>query len=66
MEIWLNFKAWEEDPNKFVSRSEVKDMPCYPNDGSIQVIDGVLVVKFQETEEEMPDNPDLNSHGQGS
>ena len=51
MEIWLNFKAWEEEPEHFTTLSEVKAMPCYPNDGSIQIIDGVLVVKFQDIEE---------------
>ena len=51
MEIWLNFKAWEEEPERFTILPEVKAMPCYPNDGSIQIIDSVLVVKFQDIEE---------------
>lgn len=51
MEIWLNFKAWEEEPERFITMPEVKEMPCYPNDDSIQIIDGVLVVKFQKIEE---------------
>ena len=51
MEIWLNFKAWEEKPTRFMTLPEVKNMSCYPNDGSIKVVDGVLVVKFQEIED---------------
>lgn len=29
---------------------DIADMPCYPNEGSIRVIDDVIVVKFQEQE----------------
>ena len=40
-----------EDPNHDTEVSdmpEVKEMPVYPNDGSIQIIDDMLVVKMGE------------------
>ena len=30
----------------FASHPEVKEMPCYPDEGSIKIIDDVLVIKF--------------------
>ena len=29
-------------------KEQIQSMPLYPEDGSVQVIDGVVVVKFQE------------------
>ena len=46
MEIWGLFRAWETDSSKFEYLPEVQNMPSYPNDGSITIIDGTLVVKF--------------------
>ena len=28
--------------------AEVQEMPCYPTDGSVRIIDGVVVFKFSE------------------
>ena len=46
MEQWSLFKAWETDPDEFISLPEVQKMPSYPNEGSIRVINDTLVVKF--------------------
>lgn len=51
MEMWCGFKASEvseETMEEYKSMPEVQQMPAYPYDGSIKVIDGVLVVKFAE------------------
>lgn len=33
---------------KIKEHSEVKKMPCYPDDGSVRIIDNIVVVKFAE------------------
>ncbi len=48
-----NEKMTIEDPNEDTSISdmpEVKAMPCYPNEGSIAIIDNKVIVKMGETE----------------
>lgn len=40
--------ASQEDIEELQSRSDVKAMPCYPNDGSIQVIDDTIVLKLED------------------
>lgn len=40
----LNPKVIEEDEYKNINKT--KDMPHYPDDGSIKIIDGVVVVKY--------------------
>ncbi|MDO4485157.1 MAG: glucosyltransferase domain-containing protein [Bacillota bacterium] len=40
-------EKWEE----YMKRQEVKEMPVYPEDGSIREIDGIVVVKLGNTEE---------------
>ena len=37
-----------EDTKELELMSEVQNMPCYPNDGSIRVLKGIVVVKFSE------------------
>lgn len=37
-----------EELNRLLGNESVRNMPCYPNDGSIQVIDDVIVVKLEE------------------
>ena len=44
IENWTGFAP--EINYAFASHPEVKEMPCYPDQGSIKVIDDVLVVKF--------------------
>lgn len=55
---WIYSYIGYETP--YVSREEgvalsqdprVKQMPCWPSEGSIQIVDDVVVVKFQETDE---------------
>ena len=46
LRIWCNFSPHEIDQSYFVDLPEVKAMPHYPNDGSIRIIDGTVVVKF--------------------
>lgn len=36
----------DEDEAYFKGLSEVKEMPCYPNEGAIKIIDDTVVVKF--------------------
>lgn len=51
MDMWCGFRAPEvsaEVANEYKAMPEVQQMPCYPYDGSLKVIDGVLVIKFAE------------------
>jgi len=32
-----------------MENEEVKEMPCYPDDGAIRIIDGVVVVKLTDS-----------------
>lgn len=48
---WCGFSPQEVDFTKreeLEMLEEVQDMPIYPNDGSIRIIDGILVVKMTE------------------
>ncbi len=38
----------DEDEERFSSDPRVLKMPCYPDDGSIELIDGVVVVKLED------------------
>ncbi|MBR4314993.1 MAG: glucosyltransferase domain-containing protein [Lachnospiraceae bacterium] len=47
LEYYSGFKAWTFHINdKSFNTDIVIDMPCYPNDGSIRVIDKRIIVKF--------------------
>ncbi len=49
---WLNVpieEPAEELSIEIAASEEFKAMPLYPNDGSVRIIDGVVVVKMQET-----------------
>ncbi len=39
-----------EELERLTEKEEVRNMTCYPDDGSIQVIDDVIVIKLEETE----------------
>lgn len=41
-----------DETKALMERQEVKDMPCYPDDGSICIMDEIIVVKMSEYEEE--------------
>ena len=43
----------EEMEEEVITWQEVKEMPKYPNEGSIRKVRGVIVVKLQETAERM-------------
>ena len=48
---WLNFPVEEPEEETMMAISnaqEFQDMPLYPTQGSVQVLDGRVVVKFQE------------------
>lgn len=42
--------APEETIEELEQREEVQSMPCYPDDGSIAIIDDIIVVKLQDTD----------------
>ncbi|MCD8249934.1 MAG: glucosyltransferase domain-containing protein [Lachnospiraceae bacterium] len=46
MKIWCNFDPETLDASEYEELPEVQEMPCYPDSGSIQMIDGVIEVKF--------------------
>lgn len=48
MELWCGYAPDLGDEAIFEGNEEVADMTCFPNDGSIKVIDGYVVVKFAE------------------
>ena len=48
LEIWCAFKPPMANPEDYVNLPQVKAMPCYPDAGSIQIVNGTLVVKFWE------------------
>lgn len=59
----LTFK-YEDFITDFVKNEQIEQMPVYPAEGSIQVIDGILVVNFIETHinasiEQVGDNLEL-------
>ena len=48
MEMHCGFSPEWVAAEEVEKKDVVKDMPCYPDYGSIQVIDGVVVVKLSE------------------
>lgn len=46
MKLWVGFDPSFAKSEDFEDNEIVRDMPSYPDDGSIQVIDSVVVVKF--------------------
>ena len=46
MHLWCGYSAHEVDQSYFRDRPEVEAMPNYPAEGSIQLIDDTIVVKF--------------------
>lgn len=45
---WLGFNPERRDSNEFVNLEEVREMPVYPDDGSIKIINDTIVVKLTE------------------
>ena len=50
LQRWCSYDAYEFDDEDAENWPEVKAMPCYPADGSIRVVNDVVVVKFAEGE----------------
>ena len=46
MEVWCGFSPATAEGQDFENLPEVEAMPSYPDDGSIKVINGAVVVKF--------------------
>ena len=47
MRMWCGYMpATREEEKEFKDLEEVKAMPAYPSDGSIQIVNGHLIVKF--------------------
>ena len=46
MEIWFDFKPREGDKAYFENLPEVMEMPHYPDDGSVKVVEDTVVVKY--------------------
>lgn len=46
MKYWCGYAPRFVDGKKFENNSIVQSMPSYPNDGSIRIINNVIVVKF--------------------
>lgn len=47
MKYWCGYAPTFVDAKLYKNNPIVKEMPCYPNDGSVKVIDNVVVVKFK-------------------
>lgn len=49
LEYYSGFKAWSFHKNdKSFDTSFIVNMPCYPDDGSIQVVDNKIIIKFSD------------------
>ena len=46
LSIWCGFSPEYVDSGRFADTKEVQEMPCYPDDGSIRIIDNTVVVKM--------------------
>ena len=46
MRMWCGFDPETGNAEDYINRKEVAEMPVYPDEGSIRVIDGAVVVKF--------------------
>ena len=48
MNIWCGFSRVEAEEDEITDMDTVEAMPVYPDEGSIKMVDGILVVKFSE------------------
>ncbi len=46
LRLYLGFAPEFRDPAEYRDRAEVQEMPLYPHDGSVRLVDGAVVVKF--------------------
>ncbi len=49
MRNWCGYDPYVLDATPFMSKDEIVSMPCYPDDGSIQVFDKTIVIKFADS-----------------
>ena len=47
---YTGFQVSGQTEDDYKYRPEVVEMPCYPDCGSIQIIDGALIVKFADNQ----------------
>lgn len=50
MRIWTGWDPTFGDEAEYADDDRVKAMPAYPSDGSIQLLDGNVIVKFGKTD----------------
>ena len=48
MELWCGFSPVKADPG-VASADVIESMPNYPAEGSVRMIDGIVVVKFADS-----------------
>ena len=46
MKTWCNYAPQTKDAADYINDNRVQNMSTYPDDGSICIIDDVIVVKF--------------------
>ena len=46
MRLWCGFEPVFVEPEPFADLPQVRDMPSYPADGSVQIVNGTVVIKF--------------------
>lgn len=46
MKMWCGYSPNVIEQKNFIDLEEIDNIPCYPDDGSIVIIDDVIVVKF--------------------
>lgn len=46
MKLWCGFDPVKADQGDLISKDVIKEMPTYPDDGSVKMVDNMLVVKF--------------------
>ena len=46
LSVWCGFSPEYADSKYFENMKEVQEMPCYPDDGSIKIIENTVVVKM--------------------
>ena len=48
MNMWCSFSRVEADESDIADWDTISLMPCYPDNGSVKMVDGILVVKFSD------------------
>ena len=48
MELWCGFSPVKADPGTVLSTDTIDEMPTYPDEGSVKMVDNTIVVKFSD------------------